>query len=186
MIKNPDLKRFVPYNPRTINGFHGCSISIAKQAVVENQLHPSRNVYDWLGHGIYFWEDSESRARQWAETNHGSEPAVIRAKICLGHCLDLFDTNWEPLLKKTYENIKAEYIVDNRKLPENKGSYRPLDCMVINRLAESLKVDTVRGAFLEGNAVYPLSVFVGLTHIQVVVREPKAIISPLEYLEVKT
>ncbi len=30
-------------------------------------LRPSENDYDWLGHGVYFWENNEQRALQFAE-----------------------------------------------------------------------------------------------------------------------
>ena len=42
-------------------GFHGCD-----RSVVENVI--STNDYDWLGSGIYFWENNEERAWQWAVT----------------------------------------------------------------------------------------------------------------------
>lgn len=32
----------------------------------KQDLRVSRNDYDWLGNGIYFWEDSYQRAFQWA------------------------------------------------------------------------------------------------------------------------
>src|SRR5439155_1194366 len=50
---------------------------------------------DWLGHGIYFWEDSYLRALRWAEEESKKShrkidlPAVIGATIELGNCLNL-------------------------------------------------------------------------------------------------
>jgi hypothetical protein len=43
--------------PNLVIGFHGCDIS-----VFEKVLHNHENMifsdkpYDWLGHGVYFWE----------------------------------------------------------------------------------------------------------------------------------
>ena len=42
-------------------GFHGCDRSVVEQVI-------STNDYDWLGSGIYFWENNEERAWQWAVT----------------------------------------------------------------------------------------------------------------------
>ena len=45
-------------------GYHGCDAAIAKKLIngVEDQI-PSEKPYDWLGHGLYFWEDSHNSLR---------------------------------------------------------------------------------------------------------------------------
>ena len=46
------------YSSRTglILGFHGTDERIVHSVLKgKTDLEPSRNVYDWLGHGIYFW-----------------------------------------------------------------------------------------------------------------------------------
>ena len=42
-------------------GFHGCDRSVVEKVI-------NTNDYDWLGSGIYFWENNEERAWQWAVT----------------------------------------------------------------------------------------------------------------------
>ena len=42
-------------------GFHGCDRSVVEKVI-------STNDYDWLESGIYFWENNEERAWQWAVT----------------------------------------------------------------------------------------------------------------------
>jgi len=68
----------------------------------QDELKPSHNKYEWLGFGIYFWENDVSRALEWAqhikENPHIyhqqiKEPAVIGAIIDLGYCLDLIARN---------------------------------------------------------------------------------------------
>jgi len=85
-----------------IMGFHGCDKSV-RDTVVANgdSLVPSTNDYDWLGNGIYFWENNCKRAMDFAvflknNPPHNfkqkiEEPAVIGAVIDLGHCLDLLE-----------------------------------------------------------------------------------------------
>jgi len=42
--------------------------SSAKAFVAEiYTLIQSQEAYDWLGHGMYFWDNNERRAFQWAE-----------------------------------------------------------------------------------------------------------------------
>jgi len=59
----------------------------------------SENAWDWLGHGLYFWETSPLRALEWAQPRPGSVPGVgasastggCGAVIQLGRCFDLTD-----------------------------------------------------------------------------------------------
>ncbi len=51
-----------------ILGFHGCDRALRDQ-IVSTQgivLESSDNDYDWLGSGIYFWENSYQRALEFA------------------------------------------------------------------------------------------------------------------------
>ena len=49
-------------------GFHGCDREIGERVLSGTLTHlrTSENDYDWLGHGIYFWEGNSSRAMAWA------------------------------------------------------------------------------------------------------------------------
>lgn len=39
-------------------GFHGCEREVAQKAILNREpITPSNNAYDWLGNGIYFWEN---------------------------------------------------------------------------------------------------------------------------------
>ena len=42
-------------------GFHGCDKSVGEMILHGGSLKPSHNDYDWLGHGVYFWENNEQR-----------------------------------------------------------------------------------------------------------------------------
>lgn len=49
-------------------GFHGCDKSIVDQILRnKSELKKSKNLYDWLGHRVYFWENSPSRALEYAK-----------------------------------------------------------------------------------------------------------------------
>jgi len=47
--------------PQLVTGYHGCHRDAAKEIVKGATFLPSQNGYDWLGEGIYFWEDGPSR-----------------------------------------------------------------------------------------------------------------------------
>jgi len=80
--------------PSFILGFHGCDRSLAR-AVIDGKrsLRLSTNRYDWLGEGVYFWENTPQRALEFAAEFAGRkrqgksairEPAVIGAVVDWG------------------------------------------------------------------------------------------------------
>ena len=135
--------------PNLIIGFHGCDRSTLYK---HERLRASHNSYDWLGNGIYFWENSLDRAEEWAISyckrynkkkpdKKQKEPAVIGAVISLGHCLDLTDYGSTSILQTGYKILKLELSRIGKTLPVNRnmnGSkdllLRELDCAVIERI----------------------------------------------------
>lgn len=96
-----------------IIGFHGCDKDIRDKIVLgEEEMQPSLNNFDWLGHGFYFWENNEERALQFAQEQQKrqlgtiNEPAVLGAFIDLGDCLDLIDSKYLNILKEWYPHTK--------------------------------------------------------------------------------
>lgn len=167
-------------------GFHGTDKSVANDVLSGADLKPKNNRYDWLGHGIYFWDNSPSRALEWAEelsrkpNSKIKEPAVIGAILDLGYCLDLLDYKNLSLVKAGYDNLKRTFDKANATLPKNSGDEnllkRELDCAVIQFLHQSLKdtdeksFDSVRGVFWEGGSLYPHAGFREKDHIQICIR----------------
>ena len=109
-------------------GYHGCERKIG-EGILAGDAHVtlSENVYDWLGHGAYFWENSRKRALDWAEflTKHPPEPGAPLPQN-------------EPATRADTDLVK-----------------RHLDCAVVNfvhllRERENKAFDTVRGIFTEG------------------------------------
>ncbi len=170
---------------RIVLGYHGAktgdAVDYAKNLlsgeVDIEEWKPSENEYDWLGHGIYFWEHSPERARRWA----GAGGTVVGAVIQLGKCLDLTDMQFTGLLRQSYDGLNSDYQSKGLHLPENKGrdlKLRVLDCLVINSLSPTIldDVDTVRGAFEEGEEAFPCAALRMETHIQIAVRKRECIL----------
>jgi hypothetical protein len=173
---------------RIVVGYHGCERAFADRLLLGelpiSQWTPSENEWDWLGWGIYFWEHSLERAARWAAERYGPEGSVIGAVIQLGRCFDLLNEGVTAVLGDTYVGVKQFYEQDETALPLNHGrerKLRKLDCLVINDClnrfrTQNIEYDTVRGAFWEGEPVYPTAGFARETHIQIAVRNPKAIL----------
>lgn len=179
-------------------GYHGCDKRVGER-ILRNDDHVavSRNRYDWLGEGAYFWENSPERALQWAEflKKHPPQPDrrirspfVIGAIIDLGNCLDLTDASSLKIVRGGYEEFQRATVLADAELPVNEPALdddtdlvkRHLDCAVINfvhllREREGLDAfDTVRGVFTEGAPLYPGAKILAKTHMQICVRNPQA------------
>lgn len=175
-------------------GFHGCDQSTVDVVLNGGTLKPSMNSYDWLGHGMYFWENNNQRALEFAieaskrKDSSIKKPAVIGAVIDLGYCLDLTDAACIYEIRQSYDALCKTLIAAGKELPLNKAIgaggdllLRELDCAVIefehsiNETARVKSFDSVRGAFFEGNEIFPNSGIREKNHIQICVRNPNCI-----------
>lgn len=180
------------YQPSFILGFHGCDKSVGERILSSGETHltPSEKKYDWLGHGIYFWEGNLARAHEWAVARHSDgkikTPFVLGAIIDLRHCLDLFDLESMRQVEQAHKSIKSIFRKAGKVMPKNVGKTpdkagRALDCAVLNALHElrheegKLPYDSVRGPFLEGKPIYAGAGFRRHSHIQICVRNTDCI-----------
>ncbi len=176
-----------------ILGFHGCDKSAAIEILNSNSknLFPSKNDYDWLGSGIYFWLNDPQRAYEWAMDKHRrspqslKEPFVIGAVIDLGLCLNLCERTSIQLLQKSYNQLQKAWDVlgynfneEYKNTVPDAGGFnliRKLDCAVIEHMHQSMKhmginYDSVYGYFQEGRDAFPGAGIKEKSHIQICVR----------------
>lgn len=179
-------------------GYHGCDRAVGEKLVrADQRFRSSKNDYDWLGDGIYFWEGNPQRAQDWARFMAGhpkfkkrvKAPFAVGAVVELGNCLDLTEAGSLSLVRTAYEELAESFRYSETALPKNKSAHsededlveRHLDCAVINFLHDlreeqgSEAFDTVRGAFFEGKKLYPGARIQSKTHIQLCVRNPAMI-----------
>ena len=175
---------------REIDAYHGCSAEVGRGILAGAPMEPSRRDYDWLGEGVYFWENDSIRAWEWADWKVGrgdfDVPFVLGVKIDLGECLDLMNRKSHIALAKIFKALVLHRRRHGVVLPRNEKAHSKdkdyvlsyLDCAVINHLhtymveTNEKPFDTVRGVFTEGKRVYPGARFRDRTHIQIAVRDP--------------
>lgn len=190
--------------PSFLIGFHGTDQKTAEKILSgKSHLAISENDYDWLGHGIYFWEYSPLRAEQFVREKfkwqgRKEKVAVVGAIIDPGLCLNLLDARGLSYLEVGYDALLTvrggvEFLPKNG---EGKELWmRKLDCAVINMVHELRALtctadwqeanpntaplqpyDTVRGAFWEGGPIYPGARIEKKNHVQICVRNSASII----------
>lgn len=181
--------------PSFVFGFHGLDRQVGFDVLNQNKVFKhSSNAYDWLGDGVYFWENNYERAVQYAVEDSKrpktkiNDPFVLGAILDLGNCLDLLDQKYLDFLAFAYEQLKSDLEKEGKGLPTNstfgKNDFdfkkRELDCAVIryaHRLAEEEgeHFDSVRAAFWEGEPLYDGAGFKRQNHIQIAVLNPNCI-----------
>lgn len=177
--------------PNLLLAYHGCSRALAERVVLrKDALRASTNDYDWLGSGLYFWENDPARARLWAEEKLAqagaaeSEPAVLGAVIEPGRCLNLTELESLRMVESAHVRLRELCETAGKPLPRNggpEGKVRRLDAAVMDMLHLMREergfapFDTVRGFFVEGSPLYKGSGFRRLDHVQVCVRNPAQI-----------
>lgn len=175
--------------PGLVLGFHGCDESVGEAILADSRRHLSHslNDYDWLGGGIYFWENDPQRAYEFAEEkrdpkfgrNTVKQPFVIGAVIDLGLCCNLMDRKALTELKQSHGILQSVHEASGKPLPVNGASrlLRRLDCLVIENMhgirekTGAPAYDTVRGAFWEGGELYPGAQIEAKNHVQIAVRD---------------
>jgi hypothetical protein len=189
------------FRPNLVIGFHGCDKSV-QQSLLNNSgnITKSEKPYDWLGHGMYFWENNFKRATQWAEDKQArgeiKEAAVIGAVLHLGNCCDFLDSKHIDVLSIYYDLMKANNEALGKPLPVNRDTksdahkdklLRELDCALIEFMNEQIfsdyhqqvsdnkftnikLFDSTRGMFTEGGEAFPGSNIQQKNHIQICIR----------------
>ena len=138
---------------RLVIAYRGCDTRVARDVLDrKGELSPSEDDYDWLRHGIYFWEHGPARALEWAEQqkNRGKieNPAVVGVILHLGNCFDFLDTHFTDLLGAAFGSFEADLYSSQQEMPVHSprdadNLIRRLDCAVINwtlRLIEPRRV----------------------------------------------
>ena len=174
-------------------GFHGCEKQLAMEILLQKKdFHQSTNDYDWLGSGIYFWENDPQRAYEFAgDVKQCNEPFVLGAVLDLGYCLDLtcrkhvqsLVSVWSTIVRPIYDSGNIKPNKPGRNVGENgELMLRFLDKYVIESLhkfneAKGFEAyDTVRAGFWEGQEIYPTAGFREKNHIQICIRNPKCVL----------
>ncbi|MDX8501819.1 hypothetical protein RFM99_25820 [Mesorhizobium sp. VK4C] len=170
-------------------GYHGCDEAVGEKILAGNKFEPSENDYDWLGHGIYFWEANPERALSFAHQQvkwgRVKKPMVVGAALTLGNCIDTLNEQSLQALSQAYDKLVSLSASSGNPVPFNEGGtdalLRRRDCAVVMTLHKMIEdinyppADSLRGLYQEGGALYDGSGFFKKSHIQICIRNPDCI-----------
>jgi hypothetical protein len=166
-----------------VYGYHGTSRGAAN-SILRGGFTPSSSGHDWLGPGIYFWQDAPGRAWEWAQKY--DDPVVIQSQIVFEQeeAMDLLDRRWFNMLREYHSTFVDQWPVQEIPLPTQNpttSKQHKLDDAYLEYIGSFLehnkicKVSLIRAAFTEGSPIYGYSALYDLSHVQISVRDPKCI-----------
>lgn len=162
-------------------GFHGTNRA-AVAHLLNRDIRPSDQHFEWLGTGFYLWQDSPWRAREWAETRFGADAAVVVARVDLDGCLDLLNPQWQSKVADADFEFAFACIASGVPLPVNtdRGNHAR-DAATINFYCDRVAADgglvrSVRAIFEEGEPIFEASKIRSQSHVQLAVRDLTAIV----------
>ena len=182
-------------------GYHGTDATRA-QSILAKNFQSSVRAGLWLGDGIYFFQDAQEHANDWAKfisDRRKDRPAVIKAKLAASRMIDLTDAHYWDLLRELYVSevkdasessqlgmrflfaTESEY--DTRLLGRNFVDHRLMNVFIRYLIAYAEQnghqtPQLVRAAFVEGKPIHPDSWLFDKASVIVSVFDPKVIIEP--------
>ena len=174
----------------TVTGYHGTSRATARSvAAGETLLKSKKNEGDWLGEGVYFWQDAPARAWDWADRHFPNQAAVVKAELDLSGCFDLLDLEDFAELLVVHEEFTKQEAARNlvfkqtplkleggRTKIRNRGFVNDRDQALLEfglPILEEVRnqpIRSIRAAFVYGRALHPRSHLFNWAHVQICVR----------------
>lgn len=139
---------------QVVLAYHGCDISI-RDRLVRGEIEPkiSRNSYDWLGDGFYFFEGDQHRAQKLAEAAHIrpthlltkqpiAKPAVVGAVLEVDRWFDLTTQIGILNFTKASTALILAHTEEGTAIPVNKPAF-PGDEDLLHRAFDKAVCDMV-------------------------------------------
>lgn len=124
-------------------GYHGTSKEAADLILKSNYFYSSRDEEEWLGEGVYFFEDDSLQALDWCK----------KVKKFNGYCILKSDIEAEKVVnmidKKTYREFSelSKHIKGKYKTRSDHKPRKLINSVIFNIMYNIEKYDIVRAAF---------------------------------------
>lgn len=122
-------------------GYHGTTKLAAELIIKSNEFFVSDNSEDWLGKGVYFFEDDINQAINFiSKARKVKDYKIIKAKIKSDRWIDLVKNENYLYLLKIADEIKK------RNIPSLKG-YKLVNAVVIDFMHQIEEFDIISATF---------------------------------------
>jgi len=190
-------------NGHLLVAYHGCDVTV-RDALVKGtlaHLDESKNRYDWLGPGVYFFEGDAQRALRFAQASRDNPAKVYTARpiatasvvgaILRVHTwLDMTTQDGLTEFSAAYDLMLRSMESEDVPPPTNEAAspddtdilLRHLDKSVFNYIHQvrhehnAPPYQAVRAAFRQGKELAPRSGFHEGTHLQLALRDPSCVV----------
>jgi hypothetical protein len=178
-----------------VYGYHGTSRESA-MSILGTAFEMCNRNDDWLGKGVYFWQDAPLHANWWArEYKRYDDPVVLCSEIYFNpdFCIDLLDSTKDSLivsiLRSSSEQVNRSILRKRmeerqRGLQDYSGSwFSAIDKHTIDFATQSVgeirgrPVKAVRSIFQDGEKIHSTSRLYDMSHVQLVVIDPTIIMN---------
>jgi len=102
--------------------FHGTTLRRAEAILKERSFRKSKNDFDWLGPGTYFFQDAPLKAlhlaKVWTVEHNqaaSNDLAVLRCRFSLKNCFDLLDSANVEIIREMAEYFTENKLIKNRQ-----------------------------------------------------------------------
>ncbi|WPX08550.1 hypothetical protein [Anaerocellum danielii] len=159
------LKLIRPYS---CTGYHGTTRESAIKILASKKFLISRGKKQWLGEGVYFFENDLKQAYNWCtKARKYRDWVIIKSRIEADTLLDLCDL-------ETFELFEAlVYKIKNRIDNKGNNKFRWRELHVIDLMYRLCPFDVVRAAYIvpsskpiSGTNIYPIQVQVCVKNIE--------------------
>jgi hypothetical protein len=170
-----------------VTGYHGTTQQRAEQ-ILSHGFRLSTNPWEWLGDGVYFWQDAPTRAVVWSEEwskrslAGTGDLAVLRCTLRLEDCLDLLDVKFSDVIRELSGDF-LQLLQSKPNVPKlvnyrtgAKRGRHELDAAFFNYLVaylaeKNFAVRCLRAAISEGEPILPGSPICYRSHVQICIRD---------------
>ncbi len=166
---------FQHINQEITEAYHGTDYKSALVIKEKQEFRPSMDRNCYLGEGVYFFENSQMHAKEWAKEKKTESKkygyGILQARVRLGRCLDLNNIEHKMSIRHMATKLKSSGLEIN-------------DALVLNTLANLHSIDTVRATYCQpkGKKLFEGSHFFIHTQQMICVRN-KNKISSIELIE---
>lgn len=127
----------------TLFGYHGTTRDSANNILLTNNFYVSEDDEEWLGPGVYFFENDIKQAYYYCiKAKKYKSWAILKSKITAEKIIDLIDTETFECFNEIAKEIKDRYWKRSDRRPR-----KLLNSVILNIMYKANPYDVVRGIF---------------------------------------